>query len=180
MTQEGRPQQDSGAVVLVYEPTVRDMASALSARMRATPAGRRTRRLLHIAGGLGISCFALLVLVDAMTWRLWFLLGLGLVAFGCLYLLPQIQARQLHQMAARQGEFRAVVDDGGIRLTSRDGDATSKWGMYSRYAETDDVFVLLTGDKHGVGLMVLPKRGAADTAAVERLRTLLTTHLGKA
>jgi hypothetical protein len=180
MTQERQQQEEAEAVVLVYEPTVRDMASALSARMRATPSGRRTLRLLLFAGVLGISSFALLMALGAMTWQLWLMLGVGLLAFGCLYLVPQLQARQLHQMAATQGEFRAVVDDGGIRLTSRDGDARSKWGMFARYVETDDVFVLLTGDKHGVGLMVLPKRGAAGTAGVERLRTLLESRLGKA
>ncbi|MGN9791190.1 YcxB family protein [Streptomyces sp. OZ13] len=167
-------------VELVYEPVVRDMVSALRARTRATPAGRRVRRLLLFAGVLCVVCFGFLVLVNAMTWRLWLMLGAGVLAFACLYLLPWMQGRQLHRMAARQGEFRAVVDDSGIRLTTRDADATTNWAVYSRYAETDDVFVLLTGDKHGVGVMVLPKRGATEPAGTERLRALLDRHLEKA
>ncbi|MER6612395.1 YcxB family protein [Streptomyces xantholiticus] len=180
MTQERQHQEDRRAVALAYEPTARDMASALRARMRATPSGRRTRRLLLFAGVLGTGCFALLALLDAMTWRLWLMMGVGALAFGCLYLVPQLQARQLHQMAALQGEFRAVVDDNGIRLTTRDSDATTNWSVYSRYVEADDVFVLLTGDKHGVGIMVLPKRGAAEPAVVERLRGMLDRHIKKA
>ncbi|MFF3287114.1 YcxB family protein [Streptomyces sp. NPDC003023] len=180
MTQERGQQQDIEAVVLVYEPTARDMASALRARMRGTPAGRLTWRLLNFAGVLGVCAFALLIVRGRMTWNLWLLLVIAVLAFGCLYLLPWIQARQIYRMAAGQGEFRAVADGTGVRVTSRDSDTAQQWGMYARYAETDDVFVLLTGDRHGIGLMVLPKRGAADAAGVERLRTLLDGHLRKA
>ncbi|MGW0772154.1 YcxB family protein [Streptomyces sp. NPDC002835] len=173
-------QQVGQPVELVYVPMARDMVSALRARTRATPVGRRMRRLLHFAGVLCTVCFGYLVLMNAMTWRLWLMMGAGVLAFACLYLLPWVQGRQLHQPAARQGEFRAVVDDSGIRLTTRDADATTNWAGYARYAETDDVFVLLTGDRHSIRVMVLPKRGVTEPAGTERPRTLLERHLEKA
>ncbi|NWF29986.1 YcxB family protein [Streptomyces sp. PKU-EA00015] len=171
-------QQDGQTVALRYEPTVADMAGALNARMRATPSGRRTRRLLLFAGVMGIGVVALQAAVgDGDLTVLVAGVALTVLAFGSLYLLPSLQARQLHPLAARQGEFGAVVDDTGIRLTTRDSTSTTKWEMYPRYAETDELFVLLTADKHSVGVMVLPKRGVSAPDDVDRLRALLDEHV---
>ncbi|MBT2368249.1 YcxB family protein [Streptomyces sp. ISL-10] len=171
-------QQDGQTVTLVYEPTTADMKGALDARARSTPSGRRTRRLLLFTGVVGLCLVALTVVSgDIDTTRLVAGVATTFFAFGSLYLLPRAQARQLQQLAVRQGEFRATVDAKGIRLTTRDSEATSRWDLYPRYAETDELFVLLTADKHGVGVMLLPKRGVPAPDDVDRLRDLLDRHV---
>ncbi|MEU8986798.1 YcxB family protein [Streptomyces sp. NPDC048558] len=79
-------------------------------------------------------------------------------------------------MVAPQGEFRAVVGEAGVRLTSQDSETTFRWPMITRYAETDTLFVLMTPDKHSVGIVVLPKRGAAIPPDVDRLRAMLDRY----
>jgi hypothetical protein len=171
-------QQDGQTVALTYEPTTADMAGALQARMRSTPSGRRTRRLMLFTGVAGL-CFVALTVARGDIDAVRLVAGVALIvfAFGSQFLLPRLQARQLQQLAARQGEFRATVDAGGIRLTTRDSETTSKWDLYPRYAETDELFVLLSADKHGVGVMLLPKRGVPAPDDVDRLRALLDEHV---
>ncbi|MET8418124.1 YcxB family protein [Streptomyces sp. NPDC005134] len=64
------------------------------------------------------------------------------------------------------------MGDAGVRLTSRDSETTYRWPMITRYAE-DTLFVLMTHDKHSVGIIVLPKRGSAKPADVDRLLAIL-------
>lgn len=167
------------AVELVYQLTAADLKVALRARMLGTPSGRRTRRLLLVSGVMGILCTTALATMPGRTDTAR-LVGLSVgtvLAFAGLFLLPRLQARQLHRMVAQQGEFRAVADDTGVRLSTRDTDGTSTWQMFPRYSETPELFVLLTADKNSIGLMVLPKRGTSDPANVERLRAILDRHL---
>ncbi|MFF8847412.1 YcxB family protein [Streptomyces sp. NPDC015127] len=171
-------QQDGQSVTLTYEPTAADMKGALDARARSTPSGRRTRRLMLFSGVAGL-CFVALTVARGDIDAVRLVAGVALILFavGSQFLLPRLQARQLQQLAVRQGVFRATVDAGGIRLTTRDSETTSNWDLYPRYAETDALFVLLTADKHGVGVMLLPKRGLPGPGDVDRLRTLLDEHV---
>ncbi|MGQ4417813.1 YcxB family protein [Streptomyces sp. SAS_269] len=167
--------QKTTTVELAYVPTTADTTGAVRARRRATSAGRRQ-------SGIILAC-AIIVLGDlvlASTAAKGPHLGstviclaalalfIGLYAFG-----PVLRGRRIHRMVAGQGEFRAVVSDAGVRLTSRDSEATYRWPMITRYVETATLFVLLTPDKHGVGMLVLPKRGAAEPADADRLRAVL-------
>lgn len=171
-------EQDGQTVSLTYEPTAADMTGALHARMRGTASGRRTRRLLLVTGVAGLCCAAVLVgLGESDFLRLFVSVFLAVFAFGSVYALPRLQARQLEQLAARQGEFRATVDHRGIRVATRDTETATNWETYPRYAETDDLFVLLSADKHGVGVIVLPKRGVPAQGDVDRLRALLDGHV---
>ena len=101
--------------------------------------------------------------------------ALALVA-GMYLLVPALQGRQVHRMIAPQGEFQAVVDDSGVRVASRYSETTYRWPMLTRYTETDELFVLLTPDRYGIGIVVLPKRGASEPVDVDRLRDLLNLH----
>ncbi|MFF4231104.1 YcxB family protein [Streptomyces sp. NPDC001820] len=167
--------QETSAVELAYLPTTADAVGALRARMRATPAGRLQNGVL-LAGAVVV--LGALVLNFAApgepSLRSTVVCLAALAVLGGLYgLIPTLQGRQVHRMLAPQGEFQAVVDDGGVRVTSRDSETTYRWPMLTRYAETDELFVLLTPDKYGVGLVVLPKRGAAEPADADRLRAVL-------
>jgi hypothetical protein len=167
--------QETSAVELAYLPMIADATGAIRARMRATPAGRLQSGII-----LASAIVVLGALVVNFTGPKGPSLGLTVLCLAALalfigvyLLIPALQGRQVHRMVAPQGEFRAVVDDCGVRLTSRDSETMHRWPMLTRYTETDELFVLTTPDKHGVGIVVLPKRGAAGPADVDRLRAVL-------
>ncbi|MEU6877127.1 YcxB family protein [Streptomyces sp. NPDC046712] len=165
-------------VELTYLPVVSDATEALRARMRATPAGRLQNAVLLAAGGLMLLAFALTFVGPkgpSLGTTVICLLALALIA-AMYVMIPGIQGRQVHRLFGPQGEFRGFVDEAGVRVVSRDSDTTYRWTMLTRYAETRDLFVLLTPDKHGIGLVVLPKRGVADPLEIDRLRAVLDRY----
>ncbi|MFI1163374.1 YcxB family protein [Streptomyces sp. NPDC020801] len=101
----------------------------------------------------------------------------GLVASGLVALTPWLQARQIHRLSQRQGTFRATVTDTGVALSTDNTTAAVNWAAQPRYAETREVFVLLSGDKNAVGFTALPKRGLQDPADLDRLREILDRNL---
>jgi hypothetical protein len=167
--------QETSAVELAYLPTTADAVGAIRARMRATPSGRRQKRMLVASAILVLGALVLNFTVPRepdFTSTALCVAALALVV--CMYVLvPTILGRQVHRMIASQGEFQAIVDDSGIRVTSRDTETAFQWPMLTRYAETNELFVLMTPDKHGVGIVVLPKRGAVEPADVDRLQAIL-------
>ncbi|MFE0251783.1 YcxB family protein [Streptomyces sp. NPDC059010] len=173
--------QERSTVELAYVPTTADATGALRTRTRATPAGRLQSGII-LAGAI-VVLGALLV---TLTLPKGPHLGLTVLCLAALALLislhvlvPALQARQVHRMVAPQGEFRAVVGEAGVRLTSQDSETTFRWPMITRYAETDTLFVLMTPDKHSVGIVVLPKRGAAIPPDVDRLRAILDRNAAR-
>ncbi|WP_406415241.1 YcxB family protein [Streptomyces sp. NBC_00873] len=180
---EGRETTDAVAerpVELAYRPSVGDLASALRARARSTGAGRFQRRALVWT----VAVAAVGALLSAAgsgrrdtPWPLY----AGLVVFAVfMTAVPWLQARQLHRLAERQGDIRGTVDDTGIRLTTAHSSAILDWHLYPRYAETPELFVLLSADKSAVGVVVLPKRAVADPEDVDRLRAVLDRRLVRA
>ena len=167
--------QETSAVQLAYVPTTADVVGAIRVRMRATPAGRLQHGVLLACGIVILGALALDFMLPGeprLGLTVLCLAALALI-IGVYALVPTLQGRQVYRMVAPQGEFRAAVDDGGVRVASRDSETTYRWPMVTRYAETDELFVLMTPDKYGVGIVVLPKRGAAEPAVVDRLRTVL-------
>ncbi|PLW66532.1 YcxB family protein [Streptomyces sp. SCUT-3] len=167
--------QETSIVELAYVPTTADATQAIRARMRATPAGRLQSRILLASTVVVLGAFAMYLAVsEEPSLRMTVLcLASPTLSIGMYLLVPALQGRQVHRMVAPQGEFRAVVDDAGVRVVSRDSETTHRWPMLTRYTETAALFVLMTPDKHGVGIVVLPKRGAAEPADVDRLRAVL-------
>ncbi|MEU0967352.1 YcxB family protein [Streptomyces sp. NPDC005917] len=173
--------QETSTVELAYVPTTADATGALRARIRATSAGR-LQSGIFLAGAIVV----LGALVVTFTGPKGPHLGLTVLCLAALALLigmhllvPALQGRQVHRMVAPQGEFRAVVGDVGVRLTSHDSEATYRWPMITRYTETDTLFVLMTPDKHSVGIVVLPKRGTAKPADVDQLRAILDRNANR-
>ncbi|MGW6565213.1 YcxB family protein [Streptomyces sp. NPDC054975] len=177
---EGQNPTAQGAVELAYVPTDVDVADALRARMRKTRGGRSLRLALLALGALGVFLLVLSIIrpvtgnpvADSAG-----ALFLTLFSFGLLVLYPVLTARQVHRMVASQGEFRAFVDEQGMRWTSRDTDMKAGWEMFPRYVETAELFVLFSGDRNGVGVGTLPKRGLAGPEEVDRLRAILDRHI---
>jgi hypothetical protein len=108
-----------------------------------------------------------------------FVVGLSGAAV-LLMLTPRLQARQIMKLAAVQGEFRAGVDDSGVRVTTDNSSTVVGWQAQPRYVETAEQFVLLSPDKNAVGFTVLPKRGhcraAGDTRSASPARLSTWAH----
>ncbi|QGV80728.1 YcxB family protein [Streptomyces ficellus] len=167
------------AVELTYLPALADAVGAIRARARATPSGR-------LQNGVLLGCS--LLMVGALVLNLTSPKGPSMggtalcvaalvLAAGLYLLVPGLQGQQVHRMYATQGEFRVVVDDEGVRQFSRDLDMTYRWPALPRYTETGDLFVLLTGDRHGIGLVILPKRAVAGPDGADRLRAVLDRNI---
>ncbi|MFE7440496.1 YcxB family protein [Streptomyces chartreusis] len=171
----GATVQETSAVELAYVPTSADATGALRARMRATPAGRLQSWIILASAIVVLGAFAVTFTGPNGPDLGVTVLCLAALALcvGAYVLMPALQGRQVHRMVAPQGEFRAVVDGIGVRLTSRDSETMHRWPMIGRYTETDALYVLMTPDKYGVGIVVLPKRGVAEPADVDRLRNIL-------
>ncbi|MET7857815.1 YcxB family protein [Streptomyces sp. NPDC005318] len=179
---EGREATDAVAerpVELAYRPTVDDIAAAIRTRAKSTGAGLFRRRLLIYTLVVTAVGVLLSTLGDGHRDTPWHLyLALAFIAF--MTAVPRLQARQVHRLSERQGDFRAVVDETGIRLTTAHSSATLDWHLYPRYAETPELFVLLSADKSAVGVVVLPKRGLSNPEDAGRLRAILERHLVRA
>ncbi|MFG3345274.1 YcxB family protein [Streptomyces sp. NPDC048018] len=159
---------------LVYTPTREDVADAVRVQLRYG-SFRVLRRLLPVGAVFAGLVVALLVTGpgEPNTGGAVLMGGLGLLCAVLPWLTVRLTTRQVYALIGRQGEFRARVDEDGLRLVTRDSEAVSRWPMTPRYAETATQFVLLSGDKGRVGVAALPKRGLADPSDVDRLRALL-------
>jgi hypothetical protein len=177
MDVEGRGTVEGAAVELMYRPTEKDWTAALRARAKAGRAGARQRRLLVVAAtcgvvGMGVSMGT----GKGESIPMPLVVGVP-VAVLLLMLAPRLQARQIVKMAALQGEFRVLVDDSGVRVTTDSTSTVVGWQSQPRYVETTEQFVLLSPDKNAVGFTVLPKRGLQDSSDIARLRAILDRHL---
>ncbi|MFF2566800.1 YcxB family protein [Streptomyces sp. NPDC058084] len=165
---------------LVYTPTREDVADAVRVQLRHG-AFRALRRLLPVAAVVAGLVVVLELFVAGAPDPVFVALmtGLGLLCAVLPWLTVRATARQVYALVGRQGEFRARVDEDGVRLVTRDSEAVSRWPMLPRYTETPTQFVLLSADKGRVGVAALPKRGLADPADVDRLRALLDRNLDR-
>ncbi|WP_175411139.1 YcxB family protein [Streptomyces sp. TRM64462] len=173
MTAEARDVRE--AVELVYRPTAQDATEMLTARMRRTPSGRRLRWLLWSSGVAG-ALLAVVMAAGPGTGSPALVAGAGGLsgaAFGLLFLSPRLQARQVQRLAATHGEHRAVVDDSAVRWTTYASEVSCTWQALPRYTETPRLFVLFSGDRVGLNVACLPKRGISGPDGADRLRTLL-------
>ncbi|WP_405493085.1 hypothetical protein [Streptomyces sp. NBC_00096] len=164
-------------VRLVYQITVADVAQAVRVRDARLPAGRRRRWLLCGFGAVLICFGGLALLGDGPIGKpLSFLIGgvllLGLTLFG-----PQLTARAFAGLLAKAGETTALVTAAGLRVSTKDTETRIGWAAQPLYAETADAFVTLNVAKRAAAMTILPKRGAADPADIDRLRALLDQNL---
>ncbi|WP_406860812.1 YcxB family protein [Streptomyces sp. HUAS MG47] len=164
-------------VELAYEPVLADSVGAIRARGKATPAARLQNGVLLASAAL--CAYGMVTSFDGPGGRpaygsIFVCLLALLFILSLTVLVPKLQGQQVHRLYASQGEFRVVVDDAtGVTLMARDIEMTYRWPLMGRYTETDELFVAMSPDKYGVGLVVLPKRGLATAADVDRMRALL-------
>ncbi|ROQ98094.1 hypothetical protein EDE04_4617 [Streptomyces sp. 2132.2] len=161
--------------VFVYEPTLEDFRRAVRARARRTGAGRAETALVPLVTTGLILGFGLIREFPSAVLAVCAVLGLGAGAFGVARG-RRGMARRLHQVMATYGQCRTVVDERGTATTGRTMSYTGDWKLFTRYAETPELFVLLGGPRASC-LAVLPKRGAEEPADADRLRGILDRNL---
>ncbi|GHC51733.1 YcxB family protein [Streptomyces cinnamoneus] len=173
-----------GSVTVEYELTLADLRSGVGARVRAVPRARRLRIAMAVAVAAFVLATALTAglrgpgAVDAPMWLvLAALCGWGVfVVWGT----PSLQARALHQVVQLHGRTRTRLDEVGMSSASAQSTQTMEWALFGRYAETRDVFVLMSADRAGGSLAVLPKRAFTRPGDTDRLRALLDSRLPRA
>ncbi|MGW7405488.1 hypothetical protein ACWGI9_17395 [Streptomyces sp. NPDC054833] len=169
-------EQQKTEVVLEYELQHADLVDAVRLILRKRKSGfvYRLPFVLTVAL-LGVA----LILLQARSGRLdFFSFFLPLYAV-LLYFLPHLSAGRLLKANAHQGRLRLTADEEGLRMVGAQADLRTTWRNYGSYAENDRVFVLRSPDRAGRCANVLVKRGAADPAEIDRLRTLIGHHLPK-
>ncbi|MFI6418047.1 YcxB family protein [Streptomyces sp. NPDC050842] len=165
---------------LVYPPVFADVREAVRIRMRALLWWRLLRWAAWGAFVLTLLASGVALLPPTPDPGVVVkLVGLGLVAVGAAELAPWLVARSFFLAVRSQGEATAVVEEDGVRWTSRDADTTIRWALMPRYVETPRLFVLLTAKKSGSGFAYLPKRGLAGPGEADRLRAALDRNISK-
>ncbi|MFJ6431285.1 YcxB family protein [Streptomyces sp. NPDC091416] len=164
-------------VRLTYSVTWREISDGLGIQLRHSPVGRWCFRVLWTLGAfLGFVIVANLLTrgldsVGAGVWRFLLTVCLLLVAFR------RLMALALLGYARHLGEHRVTVDVSGIRTVTERHTNETGWTFYGRCVEGPRVFVLLTPDVWGTGVMVLPKRGLDAPQDADRLRELIGARL---
>jgi hypothetical protein len=159
---------DTDAVELAYRPSRGDFLTAVLVR-------ERIRRLNLVRWAL-VALFTLLAVVQAMSgWSSAVLFG-GLCAV-MIWGIPHLQAHHGLRTVGWQGDYRTTVADTGVTTVTDHMTLHQRWSVFRGYRETRDHVVLLSRDPNVLLVEVLPKRGAADPADIDRLRTLLGRHL---
>ncbi|MFI9105927.1 YcxB family protein [Streptomyces fildesensis] len=174
------PRTEAGPepVLLGFTLTADDFAGALKARRGKTTQGRLLR-LIAVAGS--VLCVLLLILWatgrGAFPWQMLLTAGITVAVVAAQ---PGLTGRALAKGTQRNGEVRTTVDESGLLVATRTSSSTVSWQTFGRYVETDSAFILLSPDKNGTCLNILPKRAAAAPADIDRLRALLDGHLPRA
>ncbi|MEU1202919.1 YcxB family protein [Streptomyces sp. NPDC005813] len=165
---------DMQTVELAYHPTAKDLTAGLLARRKVSPAGRRG---LWLMAAMPVFA-ALITAIDLPRGRFEVFPTVMLPVLAVLlFFTPHLQARSLAKVAARNGLYRATVDESGV-TTAHDGATTMvRWAAQSRFRETKDVFVMLSDDKNATCFSVLPKRGMQNEESLDTLRAILDRNL---
>lgn len=160
--------QGTEAVELAYRPTRGDFLRAVLVR-------ERIRRLNLLRWAL-VALFTLLVVAQVMSgWSS--SAPFGVLCAVMIWGIPHLQAHHGLRTVGWQGDYRTTVTDTGVTTVTDHVTLTQRWSVFQGYRETRDHLVLLSRDPNILLVEVLPKRGAADPADIDRLRTLLGRHL---
>ncbi|MFF9850283.1 YcxB family protein [Streptomyces litmocidini] len=166
---QGAAARDAVAA-FVYEPTEADYRSAVRCFSFGTPAG---------LAGLLVPVAVGVLLAYSYAWRRGFSPVASAVVGGCVLVAASVilrrtlarVAREQYSGMAEYGTCTTVVGDDGMTTTGGGLASTVDWQAFPRYIETDELFVFMP--RRMRIYFVLPKRGAADPADVDRVRAVL-------
>ncbi|MGW0553643.1 hypothetical protein ACWDZ6_05485 [Streptomyces sp. NPDC002926] len=165
------------SVQFTYTVTLREIADGLRLQMRHSPVGRWGCRVLWAVGiflGLVVAINVAAKGIDSPA--------LGVLRFTVTVIVIMIASRWLMALgllgyARHLGEHRVTVDQSGIGTVSERHTNHTGWEFYGRCVEGRRVFVLLTPDVWGAGVLILPKRGLSTPQDTERMRELIAAAL---
>ncbi|MFJ9442191.1 hypothetical protein ACIRRH_09990 [Kitasatospora sp. NPDC101235] len=86
---------------------------------------------------------------------------------------PRLRVRRAMRMVADKGEFRVLLDDYGVVVSTAVSVTELGWRDQRYHLETPGLFLLLGGNEETRVLTMVPKRGAED---VRRLGELIERH----
>lgn len=155
------------SVEVRYTPTAEDFREAFAAWERCTAAGRRSRRAVYTVAVGGTAVVGLLAVLGGTVLRLLALL----VAVVLLVVLagPATRVRRVTRTAREKGEFRVLLDDQGVVVSTEASVTEFAWSEQRYYLETPRLFLLLKGSEETGVLTMLPKRGVDDLRGLAEL-----------
>ncbi|MFB9577985.1 hypothetical protein [Streptomyces yanii] len=103
------------------------------------------------------------------------MLSVGIASWGTVRGL-RTMVRRMFSIVEPYGQCRMVADDRGAVSTGERVSFSIEWTVFREYVEPPGLFVLLGGER-AARVAVLPKRGAQDSADVDRLRAILDRTL---
>ncbi|MEV7188891.1 hypothetical protein [Kitasatospora sp. NPDC093102] len=159
------------SVEVRYTPTAADFREAFATWARRTVAGRRARRGTYVMAAGATAGAGLLAVVGGVA----LLPAAVLVVLALLVVLAQsrVRVRRVMRRVADKGEFRVVLDDYGVVVSTAVAVTELGWPDQCYHLETPGMFLLLGGSEETGVLTMLPKRGTED---VRRLRELIDRH----
>jgi hypothetical protein len=127
--------------------------------------------LLAIVGGL------YLALATNIGWIAWCLVAAGcalqaIIAYA-MFLTPAIIYASQPKL---KNEYTLSFADDGIRFKTKGIDSTLQWSLYDRWLSDDRFYIMYHGKRD---LSVIPRRALTQDDADNRLRQLLTEHIGE-
>ncbi|MGW7447275.1 YcxB family protein [Kitasatospora sp. NPDC054795] len=155
------------SVEVRYTPTAADFREALAAWDRRTVAGRRGRRAMYTVAVGGTAVAGLPVVLGGPA-----LLPVALlvvIALLVVLAVPWTRVRRATRAAEDKGEFRVLLDDDGVVVSTEASVTEFAWPEQRYYLETPRLFLLLSGNEEAGVLTVLPKRGADDLRGLGEL-----------
>jgi len=166
-------------MTLTYRITLEDFMNAQRLhRAKGLPLWRRTTHFLLPGLLLTVLCFGIIVWLISKDPRFAAnfqpLLILCTIWLGAFWMLPKYSWRRAYQKDRRlQEEMTAQISHEGIRFRTPNSDATTTWGLFIRYLESDKIFVL---NKSNQIINILPKR-FFGSGEVEQFHELLRRKL---
>ncbi|WP_411087444.1 YcxB family protein [Streptomyces sp. 061-3] len=165
-------------VELAYLPTRAEMAEALRARTRTSPAALWRLPLIAVLITVAVLVGLLMLEVPkgmtAAAVMPVLLAVLGSLAVGWVH--HQYRVRQMTRYARAQGGYTMRADDDGVYGATAFAETRIPWASFRHYIETVNLFVLVIDDTVG-GMTLLPKRGLRDGADVDGMRAVVARHL---
>ncbi len=161
---------DERTVRLSWQPTPDDLVEGFRV-VRRTRTARRRLALVFVVVAVG----GLLSLVLQTPFFVTFVFGWAVAILSLRGTARTLAKRHFQSHGIHNEPNEAVIDDGGVRVSTPHMATTTEWPFYARFEEHDKSFVLLT--RTGQSFIALPKQGLGDPAAKARLRQLLSDHL---
>ncbi|WP_330295631.1 YcxB family protein [Streptomyces sp. NBC_00503] len=180
MDQAGRAEADTLRTArFEFAPAAADYDEALRRYSRGTRPGIVGTQLLTVALAAALAAAAAYIRI-----KMW---GLGAdavvisVVAGVVALfwvrqkVRRSRMRRQYEADAARGTWSTTLTGDGLTTTGTAGrDEHVDWSGYPWWFETPELFVLTGSLEH---FLVLPKRGAASPADLDRARALFTEHL---